>query len=159
MNRYKSKSSLYVKVTTIGTTIISLFAATVLYLSNIQYGSLAAIFLLIIIIGSLLYYYTISVKEIVMEPDKIILLKGHGFTNINKSEIISVHRVEYSAIVFTNGSRGIFGFIGSTMDGSTSFVKDKTKMISIKISGKKYILSADNPDGLVKSIRELYLQE
>jgi len=36
----------------------------------------------------------------------------------------------------TYGSKGVFGFIGNTMNNSASLVKDRTKITQIKTNGK-----------------------
>jgi hypothetical protein len=56
----------------------------------------------------------------------------------------------------THGSKGVFGFIGNTMDNSVSFVKDRGSMIQIKTIDKKYVFSSERPDQLIKEIKTLY---
>lgn len=86
----------------------------------------------------------------------IILKKNIGQINIPKSDILEVNRLNFSNLTMTAGSKGVFGFIGNTMDDSVSFVKDRKKMLRITTQNKKYILSSENADELVSAIKMLY---
>lgn len=64
-------------------------------------------------------------------------------------KIIDIKRLEFSNLDMTVGSKGYFGFIGSTMENSYSYVKDRNKMVKIILSGKSYIISVDTPEDLI----------
>lgn len=81
----------------------------------------------------------------ILENETLILKKNIGKIEIKLSEIDAVKNASSSALTMTTGSKGFFGFIGSTMDGSVSFVKDRSQMIQIiTTSDKKYLISCDN---------------
>lgn len=54
----------------------------------------------------------------------------------------------------TFGSKGVFGFIGITMDGSYSFVKDRNKAILLQTNTKKFLVSCDDPDDFIATFRK-----
>jgi len=49
----------------------------------------------------------------------------------------------------TYGSKGVFGYIGNTMDDSISMVNDRKKMVRIITKEKKYTISSDRPKDLI----------
>ena len=101
-------------------------------------------------------FYANSLNKIILERDVVVLKKNIGEIKIPKSNIQEVDQLAYSNLTMTSGSNGVFGFIGKTMDNSISMVKDRKKMIRITTNNKKYILSVDRPDELVREIRFQY---
>jgi hypothetical protein len=97
--------------------------------------------------------------KIIIEENTIILKKNIGQIKIPKSDILEVNRLSFSNLTMTFGSKGVFGFIGNTMDNSISLVKDRKKMLRITTQNKKYILSSENADELVTQIKTLYNKE
>lgn len=104
------------------------------------------------IFSALFYLYANSLKEIKIIDKSLILKKKLGKIEICFSEIISVKNMQYSALPMTVGSKGVFGFIGSTMDGSVSFVKDRKQMVKVVTTSNNYIVSCDNSKDLVTTI-------
>ncbi len=156
MNTYLSKSSLFVKIVTTGTLILTAFIALTLFATNEYYGLIGGIILCILLIGTMIYFYAISLDKIILESEMIILKKNIGQINIPKSDIMEVSKLGFSNLTMTYGSKGVFGFIGNTMDNSVSLVKDRKSMIQIKTKDKNFILSSEKPDKLVKDIKTLY---
>jgi hypothetical protein len=60
MNIYLSKSSVFVKIATIGTMIILIIAAFTLITTNKQYGLVGGIVFCVLILGSAIYFYANS---------------------------------------------------------------------------------------------------
>ena len=156
MKIYLSKSSIFVKVATIGTLILLAMVALTLITIDKSYGLVGGITLIVLILGTLLYFYSNSLNKIIIEENAIILKKNIGQIIIPKSDILEVNRLSFSNLTMTFGSKGVFGFIGNTMDGSASFVKDRKKMLRITTQNKKYILSSENADELVSEIKTCY---
>lgn len=156
MNTYVSKSSVFVKITTIGTLILITFVAVILMMTDKDYGLIGGITLCAVIIGTVLYFYGNSLEKIILEKDMIVLKKKIGKIKIPKSDIVAVHKLEFSNLTMTYGSKGVFGFIGNTMDNSVSFVKDRKNMIRITTKNKKFILSSERSGELLKEIKTLY---
>lgn len=156
MKIYPSKSSLYVKIATAGVLILLTIAALTLIASNKNYGLTGGIVLATLITGTVIYFYANSLNKIILKEDTIILKKNIGQINIPKSEIREVHKLEYANLTMTYGSKGVFGFIGNTMDDSVSLVKDRKNMIRITTRDKKYILSSERPDELLGEMKTLY---
>ncbi len=84
------------------------------------------------------------------------LKKNFGQIQIPKTDILDVNFLRYSNLTMTYGSKGVFGFIGNTMDDCSSLVKDRKKMIQVITKSRKYIISADTPEDLVKDIKNTY---
>jgi hypothetical protein len=141
---------------TTGTLILTAFIALTLFATNEYYGLIGGIILCILLIGTMIYFYAISLDKIILESEMIILKKNIGQINIPKSDIMEVSKLGFSNLTMTYGSKGVFGFIGNTMDNSVSLVKDRKSMIQIKTKDKNFILSSEKPDKLVKDIKTLY---
>jgi hypothetical protein len=130
--------------------------ALILLLSDKNYGLIGGIILSILIIGTVIYFYANSLNKIIVQKESIVLKKNIGQIKIHKSDILEVTRLGHSNLTMTYGSKGVFGFIGSTMDDSTSLVKDRKNMLKITTKRKEYILSSENCNELIREIKTLY---
>ena len=155
MNIFQSKSSTLVKVVTIGVVMALAFVSLSLVVIDKKYGLIGSLILGAIIIGALVYFYANSLDKIIVEKDGVVLKKNIGQIYIPKSDIVKVDKLAYSNLTMTYGSKGVFGFIGYTMDDTVSFVKDRNHMVRITTSSKKHILSSENIDELLSAIRAL----
>lgn len=95
-------------------------------------------------------------NKIIVGQDHLILKKKLGQTTIPKTDLINVAKMGYSNVTMTYGSKGVFGFLGTTMDEAVSMVKDRKKMVKIVTKYRSYIISADRPDALVADIIRTY---
>lgn len=152
---YLSKSSTFVKLVTIGTLVLLVLASLTLMTINSSYGVIGGTILNVLIIGTVIYFYATALEKIMLEKDNLILKKKVGKITISKIDIISVNKLEYSNLTMTCGSKGFFGFIGSTMDDSVSLVKDRKNMLRIVTKDKKYIVSAEKRGELINEIKVL----
>ena len=153
MKIYLSKSSLMVKIITLGLLFAMMLLMISLFLSQQNYGLIGGVILSIIIIGSLFYFYANSLKKVIVDNDFLVLKKNIGEIKIKISEIESIENLEYANLTMTVGSKGFFGFIGNTMDNSKSLVKDRSKMVRIKTLSKSYTISCEKPKELVKELK------
>ena len=156
MTIYLSKSSVFVKIATISTLIILILVALTLMTTANNYGVIGGTVLSILIIGTVIYFYSNSLDKIILSKDALILKKNFGQIIIPKNDIIDIKKLEFSNLPMTYGSQGIFGFLGNTMDDSVSLVKDRRNMIRITTKNNKYIVSAEESDKLVSEIKTLY---
>lgn len=156
MTIYLSKSSVFVKIATISTLIILILVALTLMTTANNYGVIGGTVLSILIIGTVIYFYSNSLDKIILNKDALILKKNFGQITIPKNDIIDIQKLEFSNLPMTYGSQWIFGFIGNTMDDSVSLVKDRKNMIRITTKNNKYIVSAEESDKLVSEIKTLY---
>lgn len=156
MTVYLSKSSVFVKIATISTLIILILVALTLMTTANNYGVIGGTVLSILIIGTVIYFYSNSLDKIILNKDALILKKNFGQITIPKNDIIDIQKLEFSNLPMTYGSQGIFGFIGNTMDDSVSLVKDRKNMIRITTKNNKYIVSAEESDKLVSEIKTRY---
>lgn len=156
MNIYLSKSSTFVKIATIGTLILLALIPISLFITDSNYGVIGGVLLTILIVGTAIYFYANSLDRIIVDNDYLILKKNFGQIKIPKNEINGIAKLNYSNLTMTYGSKGVFGFVGSTMDNSYSLVKDRKNMVKILTENKKYIISTDQPDKLISEIKVLY---
>lgn len=152
MTTYLSKSSGTVKIITISTFLVTIVVLISYILIRKDLPQIWSIILGAVILGTFFYFYANSLTSVIVTDNSIILQKKIGKIEIEFSEIDSVKMMQYSAIPMTVGSKGFFGFIGGTMDGASSFVKDRRKMVQITTtSNKKYLVSCDESENLVNS--------
>ena len=150
MTTYQSKSSTLVKIITISAISALLLLVISLIFIRKDFDPLTGSILGVIVFGVVFYFYGNLLKRIIITVKSIVLEKVLGKIEIKVSQIESVKKMKYSALPITVGSKGFFGFIGSTMDDSISFVKDRKKMILLTTtSKKKYLFSCDNSKELV----------
>ncbi|HLW33034.1 MAG TPA: PH domain-containing protein [Aequorivita sp.] len=149
MKTFPCSSSTSVKIITIGVIIGLLLLVISIVFIRKDFGPLLGSILTIIIFGLVFYFYANSLKSIVLTDKNLILQKHLGKIEIEFSQIEWVKNMQYSALPMTVGSKGVFGFIGSTVDGATSFVKDQKNMVQIKTLHKKYLISCDSSTQLI----------
>ena len=141
------------KVMTVGGILILIAVLISIVFTKQDYSLLIAIILGAIVLTFFFYFFSNSLKEVTVENKTLILKKNIGKIEIDFSEIKSIKTLQLSAITMTTGSKGFFGFIGTTMDGSVSFVKNRSQMVLLTTtSNKKYIFSCDNPKDLVETV-------
>ena len=154
MRIYQSRSSGLVKVITVGTFLVLLVVALVLIFVEKRLLNISGALLLGFILASIFYFWSQSIKEIMLSDTELILKKNIGRISISINEIERVVSLEYADIPMTIGSRGVFGFIGRTMDDSRSYVKDRKEMVQIVTSRRKYLISCEDSKDLVKRVHE-----
>ncbi|HUH29304.1 PH domain-containing protein [Gelidibacter sp.] len=155
MKIYQSKSSSSVKIMTTGVLSVLVLVTLGLVTTNESDGWIWGLVLGLIIASTVFYFYANSMNEIVVEDEGVILKKNIGQIYIPKSDIVEVTKLAQTSLTMTYGSKGVFGFIGNTMDGAISFVKDRRQMVGITTTSKKYILSSERPDELLNALRAL----
>lgn len=106
-------------------------------------------------LGAMIYLYLNALKQIVVNDTHLILEKNKGHIKIPLVDIKSIFKLENSNLPMTLGSKGFFGFTGTSMDGAIVLVQDRKNMIKIETdSGKNYMVSVANPEFLVKQIKK-----
>lgn len=127
-----------------------------LFISDNNYGIIGGTVLTIATLGMALYFYANSLNKIIVEKDYLILKKNWGQITIPKSDITAIAKMNYSNFTMTYGSKGVFGYIGSTMDDSYSLVKDRKNMVRISTEKIRYLVSAEEPEKLIAEIKSSY---
>lgn len=153
---YLSKSSSFVKIATIGTLALLALVVMSLIISKNNYGAIGGIIILILTVGTAAYFYTNALATINVTKDSLILKKNYGQIRIPKNDIITVAKMEYANLTMTYGSQGVFGFIGKTMDGSISLVKNRKNVVKITTKNKSYLVSTSEPEKLIAEIQSVY---
>jgi len=155
MKSYRSKSSFSVKLITIGIVIAMGIVVFSIYILNRKYGTISGIFISLIIVSTLIYFFANSLKEIVIGEKNLTLKKGIGKIVIPLPDIIKIEKLDFSNISMTYGSKGVFGYIGNTMDDSIIMVKDRKNMVRIITRDKKYTISSDRPKDLINDMKNV----
>lgn len=152
MKTYTSSNSRLVNLITFFTFILFVFISFILIFIESKLGSAAGGIFLAIVLSTAFYFYSQSLIRIQITDKKLILKKNLGRIQIDFSDIHKVVKLKYADIPMTIGSKGFFGFIGQTMDGSRSFVKNRKQMVQIITNGKKYLISCDNREDFIEEI-------
>lgn len=154
MEKFSSNSSRLVKLITLSTFTLLVLVAFVLIIVEGRLGSVSGIIFLVVVMGSAFYFYSQSLKELIITDTNLILKKNLSKVVIDFEDIESVVKLKYADIPMVIGSKGVFGFLGKTMDGSTSYVKNRKKMVHIITADKKYLISCDERDAFVEKLKQ-----
>lgn len=154
MEKFSSNSSRLVKLITLSTFTLLVLVAFVLIIVEGRLGSVSGIIFLVVVMGSAYYAYSQSLKELIITDTHLILKKNLSKVVIDFEDIESVVKLKYADIPMVIGSKGVFGFLGKTMDGSTSYVKNRKKMVHIITADKKYLISCDERDAFVEKLKQ-----
>lgn len=153
MKIYSSKSSISVRLITTGILISVGILIFSLFILSEDFGIFSGIIISTILLGTLLYFYVHSLNQIIVGDKHLILEKPFVKIVIPFSEITKIEKLEYSNLTMTYGSQGVFGYIGNTMDNSTSLVKDRKNMLRVFTNEKNFIISSERSDELVNDLR------
>lgn len=154
MEKFSSNSSRLVKLITLSTFTLLVLVAFVLIIVEGRLGSVSGIIFLVVVMGSAFYFYSQSLKELIITDTHLILKKNLSKVVIDFEDIESVVKLKYADIPMVIGSKGVFGLLGKTMDGSTSYVKNRKKMVHIITADKKYLISCDERDAFVEKLKQ-----
>lgn len=152
MHKFKSKSSPLVLTATIGGSIAFVLIVIGIILQMNYLGVWMSFILLFICSAITLYILSSSVSNIELTDKNVVINKLIGQKILPLSTITNVKRMGFSNLTMTVGSQGFFGFVGTTMDGSSSYVKDRKKMVLIETQIGNFILSCENPELLVSEL-------
>lgn len=152
MKNYQSKSSFSVKLITIGIVIVMGIVVLSIFTLNEKYGTISGIIISLIILSTLIYFFANSLNKIIIGEKNLTLEKNIGKIEIPFSDIIKIEKLDFSNLSMTCGSKGVFGYIGNTMDDSISMVNDRKNMVRIITKEKKYTISSDRPKDLINDI-------
>lgn len=152
MKTYTCSSSKLVKIITTTSFILFVLIAFILIFAPGKWSSASGGIFLAVILSTVFYFYTQSLIRIRLDKRFLVLKKNLGSIKLPYEEIDKVVKLKYADIPMTIGSKGFFGFIGQTMDGSRSFVKDRKQMIQIVSGEKKYLISCDQRDDFLQEI-------
>ena len=155
MKNYSSKSSLSVKLITIGIVIVMGIGVLSIFTINEKYGKISGIIISLIILSTLIYFFANSLKEIIIGEKNLTLEKNIGKIEIPFSDIIKIEKLDFSNLSMTYGSKGVFRYIGNKMDDSISMVNDRKNMLRIITNEKKYTFSSDNREELISEIKNV----
>lgn len=155
MKNYISKSSFSVKLITIGIVIVMGIVVFSTLALNDKYGIIGGIIISLVILSTLIYFYANSLKKILIGEKHLTLEKNIGKIEIPFSDIIKIEKLDFSNLSMTYGSKGVFGYIGITMDDSISMVNDRKNMVRIITNDKKYTISSERPQELINDIKNV----
>lgn len=151
MKEFESKSSNEVKLITTGI-IVAMLLLIISFILNNSFRTITGIGITAIIITSLFYFYSVSLKKIILSNDKLIIKRNIGSVKIPLNKIQKVEKLSFSNLSMTVGSKGFFGYSGNTMDNSLALVNDRTKMLRIFTPEKSYTISCERAYELIDEI-------
>lgn len=128
MKNYNSKSSFSVKLITIGIVIVMGIVVFSILTLNETYGIIGGIIISIIILSALIYFYINSLRNILIGENYLTLKKNIGKVEIPFSDIIKIEKLDFSNLSMTYGSKGVFGYIGNTMDYFTNSILSRHRV-------------------------------
>lgn len=128
MKNYHSKSSFSVKLITIGIVIVMGIVVFSILILNETYGIIGGIIISIIILSAPIYFYTNSLRNILIGENYLTLKKNIGKVEIPFSDIIKIEKLDFSNLSMTYGSKGVFGYIGNTMDYFTNSILSRHRV-------------------------------
>ncbi|AQY22887.1 PH domain-containing protein [Riemerella anatipestifer] len=154
MKVFKSSNSTEVNIITGLTLIILSLLIVALFYNNISEEVNVYFKFGILLIVSLvaMYFYANSLKKIKITDKHLILQKNIGCQMIPLDNIKSVNKAEFSNLTATFSSKGFFGFNGTLMDDTVTFVNDRKNMVKISTFEKKYLLSVNTPNEFIRDI-------
>lgn len=152
---FKSKSEPFVKVITWLLAIILIAMLINIIKQNDQENFIWSIVPFTIILFVFVYYGLNSVLQIELRTKQLVIKKFLGEIIIDLNSINQIERLSSIGLNMTIGSKGVFGFIGETMENSKSYVKDRSLIVKIKTLDKQYLISCERADDLVYDLRKV----
>ena len=153
MKKYRSKSSALVLTVSIALTISFLFVIIAVLMNIETLGIFVSIGIILFLAISSLLIIAMSPIYITLTTNELIIRRLFNKIKIPIAEIKALKRMEYSNLTMTFGSKGYFGFIGRTMDGKMSYVKDRKCIINIDTEKESYLISCESPDQLIAQLQ------
>ncbi|MEO7316435.1 MAG: PH domain-containing protein [Ginsengibacter sp.] len=152
---FTSKSSKEVKIISVVSIVLLVMIIGSVILMNVSGMALVTRLIIVgFIFLAFLYFFSTSLKKIIIEKDSIVLDKNFGKEKTGLQTVSKTELLAFSNLTTTYGSKGIFGYNGRLMDESKTLVNDRRKMVKIYTPDKNYIISCDEPERLVIEIKK-----
>lgn len=149
---FKSSKSQSVQLITAGFIAVIVVCIVSLYFRAFDENPIVTVSASALMLAFLGILYATSLKEVRLDDDFLELKKAVGAIVVLLSDISHVSAVEPAGMAMTSSTKGVFGYIGKTMDDHLCMVNDKEKMIRIETADNKYLFSADDRDQLIAEI-------
>ncbi|CAM3408709.1 PH domain-containing protein [Empedobacter stercoris] len=98
--------------------------------------------------------YLFSINKIKIDLNNIYFCTKIKTFVIPINEIKSISRKSQNNLMII-GARGVYGLIGISMDNYRCNIKDRTKLVAIELENVKYLISCDEPDEFIHTIKTL----
>lgn len=152
---FTSKSSKEVKImSALSIVVLALIIGSVILMNVSGMAFVTRIIIVGLIFLAFFYYFSISLKKIILSQKFIILEKNIGSEKIDIQTVSKTELLALSNLTATFSSKGFFGFNGRLMDDSKTLVNDRSKMVKIYTPAKNYVVSCDEPERLIAEIEE-----
>lgn len=152
MKKYKSSSSKLVLTISTLLSIAILFAIIGVLLNRDQIGTVGAWGIVCVLFVIPVIAFLQSPRQIEITTNELIIYKGLHKNRIPISSIKETKKIDMPILTMPFGSKGYFGFIGRTMDGKISLVKNKKDVIQIDTESESYLISCETPEQLIKQL-------
>lgn len=154
-SKFTSKSSTEVKIiSALSIVLLATIIGSLFFVSVSGMALLTRIIIIGFIFLAFLYFFSISLKRIIIRNDSLILYKGIGSECIDLQTVSGTELLAFCNLTTTYGSKGVFGYNGSLMDDSKTLVNNRRKMVKIYTRNKNYIISCDEPELFVAEIEK-----
>lgn len=153
----KCKSSLTIKYITygiiiMGVTMVITSANSVLPLIGTNLKGFGILFLYFLFFGLMLILYLNRPNNIRLDEEKLQVRFPNKILSINLKEITEFRKA-VKIPVFSYGSKGFFGFLGKSMDGSHCYITDPANTFYIKTKdAKSWYFSCENSDEFLSKL-------
>ena len=152
---FTSKSSKEVKImSALSIVVLTLIIGSVILMNVSGMALITRIIIVGLIFLAFFYYFSISLKKIILSQNSIILEKNIGSEKIDIQTVSKTELLSISNLTATFSSKGFFGFNGRLMDNSKTLVNHRRKMVKIYTPTQNYVVSCDEPQRLIAEIEE-----
>jgi hypothetical protein len=149
------KSSLVIRIITFsfGLLAMALIAGSFYYITNsIEeniYYALAIILLDLFVLVIIIFLFLNRPKNVMVDSKYLLINFPTKTLRIELDKIVEARKIN-RVPVFRIGSKGFFGFIGVTIDGSKCFITDPSNTFYLKTSNEKgYYFSCENVERII----------
>ena len=98
--------------------------------------------------------YLLSLNKIKVDFNFIYLISKIKTITIPVNKIQNISKKSQNNLMII-GARGIYGLIGISMDNYRCNIKDRSKLVAIELNNVKYLISCDNPNEFINTIKSL----
>ena len=143
-----------VKLITFFFVLLILLMSSLIFIENISYD---AVFVLFVIVVLFTLTFIKTPRKIYLSDKSMILYFYLSRKIFILEQIHEISRIYAVGGIRRLGSNGVLGYIG-VLDGEKRFFtyfNHERNMIKLKYNDRYYIISCDNPDALIGSIKNI----
>ena len=161
MKRFRIKYSKKIVLITLMITFLFVLTSVGLFIKAIHttgelvsliYGVLS---FCILITPLLLFLNNPTHIELHSGNSMFLIKRPFGTIALSVDKICSLREVPNFYTAMSVSTKGMFGIIGTTMDGYTSYITDKNNIVALESATRKILFSCENPRFLIWDFENL----